>query len=46
MIALHSHIFWVNIRKISIDEAVAELYKFVSSNMQMYQKEMDTIFKL
>ena len=36
----------VKLQKTSLVDAVYELYKFVSSNEQMYQKDVNTIFKL
>ena len=36
----------VKLQKTSLVDAVSELHKFVSSNEQMYQKDVNTIFKL
>jgi len=36
----------VKLQKMSLVDAVSELHKFVSSNEQMYQKDVNTIFKL
>ena len=38
--------FAVKYNKISLDEAIEDLYRFCANNAHMYQKDVNTIFNL